>query len=143
MSDPKPKTKRRPAAARAARSTVPREDEPANLITAHRQAIRMLLAVIEHDPMLVPEAVTHWVEGGEHVLPGDTSARTLLFASPSAGAFADVVLDVDGDGGDPTSGWGREEWDAVLPNAAWYATYVDCLRGCARARAAATVSVGV
>lgn len=128
MIDAKPKTKRRPAAAR----TPTRADEPANLATAHRHAIRSLLRVIEYDPLLVAEAVTHWVAGGERVLPGDMSARTLLFVSPSAGAFVDAVRDADGDDTDPTSGWGREEWDAVLPNAAWYAAYVDCLRGCAR-----------
>ena len=136
MSEPKAKsvTKRRP------RATVPREMEPGDLTTTHRHAIRSLLRVIEYDPLLVAEAVTHWVAGGERSLPGDTSARTLLFVSPSAGAFVDAVRDADGDDADPTSGWGREEWDAVLPNAAWYAAYVDCLRGCARV---ATVSAGV
>jgi hypothetical protein len=64
----------------------------------------------------VPDAVSEsaWLEQSFH---------TVLSISPSVGAFADWV--VAEDGMEPE--YDRETWDALGPNVAWYAAYMDVL----------------
>jgi hypothetical protein len=53
----------------------------------------------------------------------DQSFHTVLSLSPSVGAFADWVVTDDGE--EPV--YSREVWDALGPNVAWYAAYMDVL----------------
>lgn len=127
MSDPKPKTKRRAARPPSA-STAP-EVHPA---VTYRTSVEALVRLADHDPLLVAEAVTFWMHGGEAAVGNDANVTVLAF-SPHAGAFADRVIDVDAAPGDadPIDRWQREDWLAAAPVAAWWAVYVDGLLLCA------------
>jgi hypothetical protein len=140
MSDPKPKTKRRPAADRPDRPDRPRaarppsasEAAPINPALTYRTSVEALVRLADHDPLLVAEAVTFWMRGGEAAVGNDANVTVLAF-SPHAGAFADRVIDVDAAPGDAdlTDRWQREDWLAAAPAAAWWAVYVDGLLLCA------------
>lgn len=64
----------------------------------------------------VPAAVSssEWLRRNDHVV---------LALSPSIGAFADWLVDENGERADYT----RETWIAVREHVAWYAAYMDTL----------------
>lgn len=134
MSEPKPKTKRRPAADRAPRA--PRPTAEVDPVLTYRRTVGTMLALIEHDPTLIAEAITFWTAGGERAV-GLDAHRSILAMSPNASAFADAVVDVDAapDAPSVTDAYGREDWDAAMPVVAWYAAYTDALSLCASMRA--------
>ena len=112
------------------------QDDAVRRITAYRRSVRALTEIIEHDPVLLAEAVTFWLDGGVRAT-GDDAYLTVLAASPNAEAFAECVLDVDADpddGTDPTDRWRPEDWTAAAPNAAWWAVYSDGLSLCCMRR---------
>lgn len=51
------------------------------------------------------------------------SFRSVLSFSPSVGAFSDYVVSEDASEAD----YSREVWEALSPNIAWYAIYMDVL----------------
>ncbi len=135
MSEPKPKTKRRPAADRAPRA--PRPTAEVDPVLTYRRTVGAMLALIEHDPSLIAEAITFWTAGGEAAV-GLDAHRSILAMSPNASAFADAVVDVDAATDERscvTDAYGREDWDAAMPVVAWYAAYTDALSLCASLRA--------
>lgn len=112
--------------------TARKRPDPVHPLVAYRQSVHALVGMVEADPTLLAEAVDCWMQGGE-AATGEAANVTILAVSPSAGSFADTVIDVDAppDAAPPADRWTPADWNAATPVAAWWAVYSDSLLLCA------------
>ena len=119
-----------PKATKAPKAARPPSGEPP--VVTYRRTVSGMLALIEHDPVKVADAVNVLFAGAEETNPGGLTSLVMR-SLPDRDVFADNVVDVDAldQRADPCGRWGREDWEAAQHNLAWYVVYVDAMHGCA------------